>query len=186
MIEAKRDGTKVVTGEVLLSFPALFEPKAMGNSSDKKYSAALLIPKSDTKTIKLINEAVQEAKEKGKIEKFGGKLPANLKLPLRDGDEEKPDDPIYAGHYFLNASSKTPPSVVNDQRLPIMEASEVYPGCYVRASVNFYAFNTNGNKGIAAGLNNIQKLRDGEQIGGKSRVEDDFEIIEDAGEDFLD
>ena len=107
---------------------------------------------------------------------------AALKTPLRDGDTERPDDEAYANAYFINANSATAPGSVDAGRQPILERSEVYSGVYGRASINFYAFNTNGNKGIACGLNNLQKIRDGESLGGKTRAEDDFA---DEDEDFL-
>lgn len=174
--------TKVVTGEIRLSYAHIFAPYAHEAGQDEKYSTAILIPKSDKTTLKKIKAAVEAAKEAGKA-KFGGKIPANLKTPLRDGDEERPDQEEYAGHYFLNASSKTKPGVVDKQLNPIMDSEELYSGCYARVSINFYAFNTAGNKGIACGLNNVQKLRDGDYLGGRSRAEDDFDALDDDGED---
>ena len=106
-----------------------------------------------------------------------------IKTPLRDGDSERPDDPAYANSYFINANSSTAPGIVDADRQPILERSEVYSGVYGRASINFYAFNSNGNRGIACGLNNLQKIRDGEPLGGKSRAEDDFAT--EIDEDFL-
>lgn len=101
------------------------------------------------------------------VAKFGGKKPnkAAIKLPLRDGDIER-DDEAYKGHYFINANSTTAPQIVDRAVKPILDRSEVYSGCYARVSLNFYAFNSNGNKGIACGLGNIQKIRDGESLGG--------------------
>ena len=106
-----------------------------------------------------------------------------IKTPLRDGDTERPDDPAYAGSYFINANSATAPGIVDADCNPILTRSEVYSGVYGRASINFYAFNSNGNKGIACGLNNLQKIRDGEPLGGKSSAASDFST--DADEDFL-
>ena len=105
--------------------------------------------------------------------------------PLRDGDAERPDDEAYANAYFINANSGTAPGIVDNQQepQPITVRSEIYSGVYARASINFYAFNSNGNRGIACGLNNIQKLRDGDPLGGKSRAEDDFATADD--DDFL-
>lgn len=165
--------TKVVTGIVRLSYLHVWEPTAIDEGQEKKYSAALLIPKSDKVTINKIKAAIEAAKEAGKA-KLGGKIPANLKLPLRDGDVERPDDEVYAGHYFINASAKTKPGIVNIDAEPIMNQDEVYSGCYGRASITFYAFNANGNKGIACGLNHIMKVKDGEPLGGRSSAEADF------------
>lgn len=169
---------KVVTGKVRLSYANIWSPKSI-NGGDEKYSVSLLIPKSDTQTINSIKKAIEEAKVEG-APKFGGKIPPVLKTPLRDGDAERPDDEAYAGHYFVNANSKDKPQIVDKSVQPILDQSEVYSGCYARVSLQFYAFNTNGNKGIACGLGNIQKVADGESLGGKSRAEDDFDVVEDV------
>lgn len=174
--------TKVVTGKVRFSYLHVFEPSAIEEGQEKKYSVSLIIPKSDKATIAKLTKAVEAAKEAGKMKLAGtgGKIPANLKTPLRDGDAEKPDDEAYAGSVFLNANCKTKPGVVDKNLNPVMSQDDVYSGCYGRASVTFYAFNTSGNKGIACGLNNIMKLEDGESLGGRSAAESDFaEFAED-------
>lgn len=164
--------TKVVTGEVRFSYVNVFEPKSI-NGSDEKYSVSLLIDKRDTKTIEAIERAIEAAKQAG-VAKFGGKIPPVLKLPLRDGDTERPDDENCAGKMFVNANCKTKPGLIEKNGMEIIDATEFYSGCYGKASVTFYAFNSNGNKGIACGLNNIMKTRDGEPLGGRSRAVDDF------------
>lgn len=168
--------TKVITGEVRFSYAHVFEPTSIDENSPKKYSTAIIIPKSDTKTIKAIEAAVEAAIEQGKSKLVDGKgkLPAKLKTPLRDGDEEHPDDEVYADSYFLNASSTNKPGIVDTELNKLMDRDEFYSGCYGRASINFYAFNASGNKGVAAGLNNLQKLRDGERLSGGASAEDDF------------
>ncbi|WP_102400183.1 DUF2815 family protein [Haloimpatiens massiliensis] len=181
MIKAKRTGTKVTTGKVRLSYANLFEPRAM-EGQDPKYSVSVIIPKTDKETLQAIKEATNEAKEQGKG-KFGGKVPANLKTPLRDGDIDRPDDEAYAGCYFLNANSKNKPGVVDKDVQPILDATEVYSGCYARLTLNFYAYSASGNKGIACGLGNVQKLEDGEPLGGFTRAEDDFEAVGGTAED---
>jgi len=175
--------TKVVTGVVRLSYTNVWEPKSI-NGGAEKYSVSLIIPKSDTKTLSAINEAVNAAIEEGKG-KFGGKIPnkAALKLPLRDGDIDRPDDEAYANSYFINANSLTAPQVVDRSVNPVLDRSEVYSGVYARVSINFYAFNSNGNKGIACGLGNIQKIRDGEPLGGRTSAAEDFAT--DVNDDFL-
>lgn len=183
-VTAKRTGTKVTTGKVRLSYAHLFEPHAI-DGNEPKYSVSVIIPKSDKETLQAIKEAVNEAKEQGKG-KWGGKIPANIKTPLRDGDIDREGDEAYVGCYFLNANSKNKPEVVDINVQPILDATEVYSGCYARLTLNFYAYNANGNKGIAAGLGNIQKLADGEPLGGFTRAEDDFEAIESAEDSFLD
>lgn len=179
--------TKVITGvDTRWSFVNAWEPKSI-NGGAPKYSVSLIIPKSDVVTINKIKAAIQAAYEEGesKLKGNGKTVPALsvLKTPLRDGDLERPDDAAYANAYFVNANSATAPGIVDADRQPIIERSEVYSGVYGRASINFYAFNSNGNKGIACGLNNLQKIRDGEPLGGKSRAEDDFATSDE--DDFL-
>lgn len=179
--------TKVITGvNTRWSYVNAWEPKSI-NGGAPKYSVSLIIPKSDTKTIEKIQTAIQAAYDEGqgKLKGNGKSVPALsvLKTPLRDGDAERPDDEAYADSYFINANSGTAPGIVDADRQPILDRSEVYSGVYGRASINFYAFNSNGNKGIACGLNNLQKIKDGEPLGGKSRAEDDFDTEED--DDFL-
>lgn len=176
--------TRVVTGEVRLSYAHIFEPNSI-QGGKPKYSVSLIIPKTDTATITAIKKAIDSAIELGTA-KFGGKRPtkATLKLPLRDGDSER-DDEAYANSFFVNANSLTPPQVVDENVAPILDRSEVYSGCYARVSLSFYAFNTNGNRGIACGLGNIQKLRDGEPLGaGRKSAESDFGTTA-ASDDFL-
>ena len=182
MSTAKKATTKVVTGIVRLSYANVWEPASI-NGSKPKYSVSLIIPKGDTKTIADINAAIDAAIKEGTA-KFGGKTPnkAALKLPLRDGDVER-DDEAYKGSYFVNANSTTAPEVVDRSLQRILDRNEVYSGCYARVSINFYAFNSNGNRGIACGLGNIQKVRDGEPLGGKSSAADDFAT--DLDDDFL-
>lgn len=175
------NNTKVITGKVRFSYANVWEPKSI-NGGDEKYSVSLIIPKNDTKTINDIKKAIEVAKQDGKA-KFGGRIPANLKTHLRDGDIDRPDDEAYKDSYFINANSKDKPQIVDKNVKPILDQSEVYSGCYGRASITFYAFNSNGNKGIACGLGNLQKLAEGDALSGRSKAEDEFSIFED--EDFL-
>lgn len=182
---------KVITGKkTRWSYCNVWTPKSI-NGSNPKYSVSLIIPKSDTKTIKKIKAAIKEAYEEG-LSKLKGNSKytpelEDIKIPLRDGDRERKGDPAYANSYFLNANSTDAPGIVDADRQDILDHNEIYSGCYGRASVNFYAFNSNGNKGIACGLNNLQKISDGEPLGGRTRAEDDFaDLDEDDDEDFLD
>lgn len=167
-----------------ISFANIWEPKAI-NGGDEKYSVSCLIPKSDKKTLARIQKAVEAAKEDGKTRKWSGKIPPNLKLPLRDGDINRPDDENYEDCYFLNASSKDAPQVVDRKVNPVLDPMMVYSGCYCNVSVNFYAFNANGNRGVAAGLGNIQFVKDGERLSGKASADADFDALEDDDEDVL-
>ena len=173
--------TRLTTGLVRFSYANIWEAKSI-NGGDEKYSISLIISKSDTKTIEEIKAAIEAAKQEGKA-KLGGKIPANLKTPLRDGDSERPEDEAYKNSYFINANSKDKPQIVDRNVKPILDRDEVYSGCYGKASVSFYAFNTNGNKGVACGLGNLQKIKDGEPLSGRSRAEDDFTTADE--DDFL-
>ena len=179
--------TKVITGaNTRWSYANVWEAKAM-EGGKPKFSVSLIIPKSDTVTVDKIKSAIEEAYREGQSKLKGNakSVPAlsTLRTPLRDGDLERPDDPAYTNAYFVNANSSTAPGVVDANRNEIMDKSEVYSGCYGRASINFYVFNANGNRGIACGLNNLQKLRDGEPLGGRASAESDFATVED--EEFL-
>lgn len=169
------NSTKVVTGKVRFCYANVFEATAMNEGDTPKYSVCILIPKSDTITVEKIRKAIEAAKQvgKAKIADKSGKIPSTVKTPLRDGDEERGDDPTFEGMYFINANSTRKPSIVDKDLNPIMSRDEFYSGCYGRASLNFYAYNVN-SKGIAAGLNNLQKLSDGEPLAGGSTAEEDF------------
>ncbi len=173
--------TKVIIA-CRLSYAHIWAPDSV-NGGDPKYSVSCIIDKDDKETIAKIQKAIELAKEEGKG-KWGGKIPANLKTPLRDGDIDRPDDEAYAGCMFLNANSRQAPQVVDKNVQPILDQSEVYSGCYGRVSVTFYPYNSNGNKGVAAGLGNIQKLRDGEALGSRTSAKDEFEAVG-AEDDFL-
>lgn len=167
--------TKVVTGKVRFCYANVFEPTTMADGDTPKYNVCVLIPKSDTKTLEKIKQAIEAAKQAGKakLADKNGKIPSTIKLPLRDGDEERGDDPAYEGMYFINVNSTRKPSVVDKNLNPIMSKDEFYSGCYGRASINFYAYNVQ-SKGIAAGLGNLQKLEDGEPLAGGSSADEDF------------
>jgi len=178
---------KVITGkDTRWSYANVWEAKSI-NGGTPKFSVSLIVSKSDTVTVQKIKAAIQAAYEEGqaKLKGNGRSVPplTGIKTPLRDGDTERPDDPAYANSYFINANSATAPGIVDAACNPILTRSEVYSGVYGRASINFYAFNSNGNKGIACGLNNLQKIRDGEPLGGKSSAASDFAT--DVDEDFL-
>lgn len=184
---AKNEDLKVVTGEVRLSYVHLLEPRSPEEGKDKQYSCVILIPKKDKATIAKIRKAQQAALEAGKG-KFGGKIPKQWKDTLRDGDEaDTEDNPEFAGHWYMNISAREayPPAVVDRRLNPITDAREIYSGCYARVSMVAFAFNTQGNKGVSFGLRNVQKLRDGEPLGGVSNPEDDFDSLDDDEDDDL-
>ena len=179
--------TKVITGvNTRRSYANVWDPKSI-NGAAPKYSVSLIIPKSDTVTVNKIKAAIQAAYEEGesKLKGTAKVCPALdvIKTPLRDGDKERPGDEAYKDSYFINANSATAPGIVDADRQQIIDRSEVYSGVYGRASINLYAFTSNGNRGIACGLNNLQKIRDGEPLGGKASAESDFDTDDD--DDFL-
>lgn len=175
--------TKVITGKVRFSYVNIFKSRAFQAGQDAKYSVCLLIPKEDKATIKKIKAAIDAAVQDGISSKWGGKKPANLKQPLRDGDAERADEaPEYEGMYFLNCNSTRKPGIVDKDLNEILDPDEVYSGCWGRASINFFPFNTNGNKGVGVGLDNIQKLKDDDRLGAaRASAESDF-----GGDDFED
>lgn len=174
--------TKVVTGKVRFSFVNLFEPRAFGENTDPKYSVMLLIPKTDIATIDRMKKAIDAAVTKSLATKFNGKRPAQVKNTLKDADVDTDMDgevlstkwPEAKGCYVISVSSRTAPQIVDANLNPIIDPTEVYSGCYGRASINFFAYNNNGNKGVSAGLNNVQKLEDGTPLGGVTTAEQDF------------
>jgi len=174
--------THVITGKCRLSYAHVWEPSRMSEEDPLKYSACVIVPKSDKATLAKIEKAVEAAVQDGVKSKWKGKKPANLKLPLRDGDAERPDDPAFKNSYFFNANCRLRPGIVDMSRQDILDKSAVYSGCYCRFAVDFYPFNGRQN-GVAAGLNNIQKVCDGEPLSGGSRAEDDFDDdFSDSGE----
>jgi hypothetical protein len=174
--------TRVVTGKVRFSFVSVFEARAFGEGQVPKYSVMLLIPKSDKGTIDRIKKAIDAAAQKGLMTKFNGKMPTVVKSTLKDADVDTDQDgevfatkwPYAAGHYIINVSTKNQPQIVDANLNPIINPVDFYSGCYGRASINFFAYNNNGNKGVSAGLNNLQKLEDGEPLGGITSAEQDF------------
>ena len=189
MSNVVKNPCKVITGKrTVFSYLTVNEPKTPLGGGTPKYSVSLIIPKSDTVTVEKIKAAIQAAYDEGQSKLKGSSktVPAleDIKTPLRDGDKERKGDDAYKNSYFINANSTSKPGVVDADRNPILDSSELYSGIIGRASINFYAFNSNGNRGIACGLNNLQKLADGTPLGGHSRAEDDF-ADDDDDDDFL-
>lgn len=180
----------VTTGKVRLSYAHLTEPTALQEGQEKKFSASFIIPKSDEKTIDKIKEAMKLAVQRGIETKWGGKKPPKLKLPLRDGDEERPDDEAYADSYFINGNCKSRPFIVDERKheyVSIEAADEhVYSGCYVYANLSFYPFDAAGNRGVACGLNGVMKAGDGEALSSRVSVETAFGDIKTEEDDELD
>ena len=184
--------TKVITSKkVRFSYANLLTPKAPVEGSEPVYSVSLIIRKDDAYTLDKVNAAIQAAYEEGanKLKGNGKTVPplASLRSVLRDGNVDKAGDEAYKDCYFINAKSKVKPGIVDADLNPIIDADEIYSGMYGRASISFYAYNTGMSKGIACGLNNIQKISDGDRLGGRASAESDFGSLEDTdSDDFLD
>lgn len=168
--------TSVTTGICRISYPSLFTAKASNLNPDPRFSCDILIPKTDTATMSAVSAAIQAATAEGADKLWNGKTPANLKSPLKDGDER--DDPNYKGCWILRPWSKEahPPKVMDTNLQPIVDQSEIYGGCYCRLNINFYAYDFNGQKGINCGFDaGIVKVKDGEPFGGgRTSAEDAF------------
>lgn len=169
--------TSVRLGEVRFSYTAVFQPKKNDDGTPSKYGVCIIIPKEDTETVNLVKEAIDAAKQRGKLEKWGGKIPANVKSCLRDGDIDREDDEAFAGCYFLNASSRNKPGVkvledgvVSDA----LDEGDFYSGCYGAVTLDFFPYESSGNKGVGAGLNNVIKTRDGDRLSGGRSADEDF------------
>lgn len=181
--------TKITTGKCRLSFPNLFTPRTDQNGENPKYGVKLLIPKSDKATLRAMRSLQKEALEQGNAGRFGGKklkgVPGDGKTwpwdTIHDGDDSDYEED--RGHWTVNASTKMKPSVVDRNLNPILDPNEIYPGCYVRVSLVCFPYSTNGKTGVTFGLGNVQKLGDGEPLGGLSRPEDDFDELDDDEDD---
>lgn len=177
--------TKVTTGEVRFSFPHVFQPHANNPGQEPKYSVTILIPKTDAVTLQAIQSAMDVAAQEGVSGKFNGQMPAVLKNPLHDGDGVRPNGEPFGeeckGCMVMTASSKQRPEVVDANLQAILNPAEVYAGCYGRVSLNFFPYNTNGNRGVGCGLNNVQKLRDGDPLTGRTTAKEDFGAVTPTG-----
>lgn len=167
--------TNVTTGKARLSFVHLFKPYAFQPGQEEKFSTTILVPKSDADTMNRINAAIEAAKQRGAQDKWGGVLPPVIPTPVYDGDGVRPSDgmpfgPECKGHWVFTASAKAdyPPEVVDSMGNPIINQSEVYSGMYGRVNVTFYPYAFGGKKGIGCGLGPVQKLSDGEALGGSA------------------
>ncbi len=170
--------TNVTTGRVRLSYVHLFNPYARPGQ-EPKYSVTILIPKSDVATKQRIDAAIQAAIEAGVSSKWNGVRPPQIAIPIHDGDGPRPSDGMpygeeCKGHWVMTASSNRQQAVVDLNLNPIIDQTQVYSGLYGRVNVNFFAYNSNGKKGIGCGLGPVQKLEDGEPLGGGISPEQAF------------
>lgn len=179
--------TKVVTGECRASFVHVFEKFSNDPENiEPSYSIKLLIPKSDKKTLKALEAAQDLAIERFKEKNGQSSLPKTPKTTLKDGDESDLEKyPEDEGHWTIStrAFGSHKPGVVDQALRPILDESELYSGCYVRASVQAFAYANKMSKGVSFALLNVQKLKDGDPLGAvAAKAEDDFEAV-DSGDD---
>ena len=187
MITPKVTGNKVVFGPVRLSYTHVFEKYSADNNPENgKYQTNFLVPKNEKNTIKAINEAIGNAKTDGVTNKWHGKVPGKLDISFRDGDEKDNDETgLYKGNFYANAKCATRPGLIDKDKTQIVDEEEIYSGCWAILSITFFPYDTNGNKGIACGLNNIMKFKDDEHLGGRVSAESDFGDVEIADDDDL-
>lgn len=176
--------TKVLTGEVRISYEHLSKPYANPNQpgSEPKYSVTLLIPKTDVATKADIDASMKAAYDKAVAEEWKGARPQLRSALIYDGDGLRNDGskfgPECAGHWVITASSKRKPQVVDISNINVeLAPQDIYSGMYARVTLNFFSFNTNGNKGVGCGLGNVMKTRDGEPLSGGASAASDFEGI---------
>lgn len=165
--------TRVTTGKVRFSYVHVFQPYAARPDQAPKYSVTVLVPKSDVQTKARLDAAIEAAKQKGIAEKWNGVCPPILATPLYDGDGVRPSDGMpfgdeCKGHWVFTASANAeyPPEVVDANLNPIINQSEIYSGIYGRVNVNFFPYFAGGKKGVGCGLGPVQKLEDGQPLGG--------------------
>jgi hypothetical protein len=169
----------MITSEVIISYPAIFEPKE-NPSGAMKYSCSVLIDKKDKAGIAQFQKAIDKALAKGQenIPGWKNKIPKFRYPALRDGDQELEDgtksDKAYEGKLFLNCSSNDAPGVVGPGAKPLMNQDDLYAGCIVRLDVNPFPYSNSGNNGIGWGLNNVMLVRDGDRLDGRQKAEDAF------------
>lgn len=175
--------TKVVFGPCRLSFTHVFNKYSPNGEGEGKYMTNVLIPKSEKKTIKSLDQAIETAKKAGVVSKWGGKEPKKLDMPLRDGDDK--EDDVYQDHFYINAKCNTRPGVVDKNKNPIVDEEEMYSGVWAFVSVTFYAYDVSGNRGVACGLNNLMKFKDDDHLGGRVSADSDFADIDDVDDEDL-
>ena len=172
------------TGEIRASYAYVFEPYKSDEAAEAKYSMSVIIPKDDKETIAVINQAIEAAKKQG-IEKFGKSWAAKCRMPLHDGDTDKPEDEAYADSFFINSNNRKKPKIYDEQGIPTDDSTVVYSGCYGSVMIEFYPYQKKTNQGISASLLGFMKTDDGEPLGGSSIDVAAGFGIENGDDDFL-
>ena len=171
--------TRVVTGKVRFSYFSALSARKNEMNGKEEFSTQVLVPKSDTETVSALKKAAKEAL----TAKFGDKIPKTVRNPLRDGDTETKSDgsplgPEYAGHFYFNTKSLTKPGAVDAHGHDILGSQDIVSGDYGRVSLNAYAYDQAGNKGVSFGLNNIMLVAKGDSLGGsKPSAAADFGVM---------
>lgn len=169
-------GSNIVIKNVRLSYENLLEPRAANIGDEPTYGTAILIPKkladgSDNPLVDEIKKAISAEIAEGVVKKWGGKRPGNIRVPLRDGDDEKPTEESYAGMWFMNGkgpkAGKNPPLLLDAKGSQTYSSDVIYSGVNAHLQVNFYAYDSNGNKGVACGIASVMGLGTGEPLSGQ-------------------
>lgn len=177
-MSTQQDPRRVITGKTRWAYLNVWEPRPTDREGETPYySACILIPKTDKKTINAINQAVQAALEEGKNRIFNGKIPSAYRHPLRDGDVDRPEKEEFRECYFINAKTKHKPDILDTSLNPILEKDKVYSGCYGVASLSFYAYDSKGSKGVTAQLRNLMKVEDGKPLSGGLSAQEEFATV---------
>ena len=182
---AEKDPRTITIGVVRFSYLNCFEPKVINGKGDPKYSVSAIIPKKEKALIAKIKEAIEAAIEQGVETKWKGKKPKNLKIPLRDGDEDRDDDETYKNSMFINCNNSNKPGVVDANREEILDKEEVYSGAYGYLNITFFPYDSNGSQGVGASFNHLMKTKDGDRLSGRISVDDAFGNIDVPGAEFM-
>lgn len=177
--------TKVLTGEVRLSYANLTTPRAAQQGGEAKYSVTLLIPKTDTATYQNILSSIEVAAQDAQSKLWNGVRPPVLPTPLHDGDGVRESGVPYGdeckGCWVMTASSKNKPQVVHQSDVNTeLAPQDIYSGMYARVTVNFFGYASNGKRGVGCGLGNVMKTRDGEPLAGGASASSDFAEVGNA------
>ena len=168
----------VVTGKVRLSYVNLLAPRAQKQGDRLKYSTTLLIPKADVATKERIDNGILAAMQEGVTSRWNGERPIQVSIPIYDGDGARPAGDSFSeeckGHWVMTAYSELKPQIVDLAMKELVSSTEIYSGMYARVSIRFFPYLNSGKKGIGCCLGNVQKLEDGEPLGGRTTAADDF------------
>lgn len=174
----------VTINDVRFSYCNLFQPKAPFNNpqGEPKYSVTVLVPKTNTAAKAVIDNAIAQAIESGVSSKWNGVRPPQPAICVHDGDGPRPSDGSAFGEeckgcWVFTASTKQPPFVVDEYVQNIIDPTKVYSGMWGNVNVTFFAYNNAGKKGIGCGLNGVQKIRDGEALGGQITAQEAFKAV---------